>query len=134
MYVYDNQAFLKNKERWVKAADSTISHLASSPEGHPDITFLGQYDGKSGLLVPKSGHMDCFAGGNFLLGGIALNDTKYTDFGLVNRASRRQTLLICTETDQRMPSHIPLHCDKDWSRKLHVDSIRMRKNDTALEV
>jgi mannosyl-oligosaccharide alpha-1,2-mannosidase len=86
-YLYDTKAFIKYKERWVIAADSTINHLGSSPEGHPDITFLGQYDGKTGMLIPESGHMDCFAGGNFLLGGRTLNETKYKDFGLVSVSS-----------------------------------------------
>jgi mannosyl-oligosaccharide alpha-1,2-mannosidase len=84
MYLYDTQAFLKYKERWIRAADSSMKHLASSPAGHPNITFLGQYDTKAGVFVPSSGHMECFAGGNFLLGGSILNETKYTDFGLVS--------------------------------------------------
>jgi mannosyl-oligosaccharide alpha-1,2-mannosidase len=85
IYMLDPQTFLKYKERWILAADSTIKYLASSPEEHPDITFLGQYNGTSGVFVPESGHMECFAGGNFLLGGMALNETKYADFGLVSR-------------------------------------------------
>lgn len=83
-YMYDTRNFIRYKERWVKAADSTMEHLASNPEGYPDITFLGQYDGKSGLFIPESGHMACFAAGNFLLGGLVLNSSRYTDFGLVS--------------------------------------------------
>jgi len=84
MYVYDAQSFGKYKDRWVLAADSTMKYLASSPQRRPDITFLGEFDGEAGTCVPESGHMQCFAGGNFLLGGMVLNETKYTDFGLVS--------------------------------------------------
>lgn len=83
-YMYDTGTFSRYKERWIQAAESTIKHLASSPAGHPDITFLGQHDGEIGELVPISGHMECFAGGNFILGGFVLNETRYTDFGLVS--------------------------------------------------
>lgn len=87
IYMYDTGAFATYKDRWIQAADSTIKHLASTPAGHPDITFLGQHDGKIGKLVPISGHMECFAGGNFLLGGFVLNETRYVDFGLVSIVS-----------------------------------------------
>jgi mannosyl-oligosaccharide alpha-1,2-mannosidase len=83
VYLYDRNTFGEYKARWVSAADSTIEHLASSPEGHPDITFLGQYDGVANVFVPQSGQLECFAGGNFLLGGITLKESKYMDFGLV---------------------------------------------------
>jgi mannosyl-oligosaccharide alpha-1,2-mannosidase len=86
-YLYDPEAYFKYKERWVLAADSSIEHLASSPEGHPDLTFLGEYDGQEGLLIPSSGHMQCYAGGNFLLGGMILDKSKYTDFGLVSKSA-----------------------------------------------
>jgi mannosyl-oligosaccharide alpha-1,2-mannosidase len=84
IYLYDARAFVRYKDRWVTAANSTITHLASNPKGYPDITFLGRYDGVSGMLVPESGHMECFAGGNFMLGGLALNEPTYTEFGLVS--------------------------------------------------
>ena len=87
IYMYDTEAFATYKERWVKAAESTIKHLASSPAERPDIIFLGQHDGEIGELIPISGHMECFAGGNFLLGGFVLNETRYTDFGLVSTVS-----------------------------------------------
>lgn len=81
MYLYDPKTFDHYKERWILAADSTMANLASSPKGLPNITFLGKFaDARS---MPESGHMECFAGGNFLLAGQVLNEKKYTDFGLV---------------------------------------------------
>lgn len=61
-----------------------MSHLASVPQGNSNLTFLGQYDHASGQLLPLAGHLDCFAGGNFLLGGQVLRDPRLTTFGLVS--------------------------------------------------
>ena len=80
MYVYDSSRFSSYKDRWVKAADSTIKHLASHPDPRPDLTFLAQFQGKT--LNRKSGHLACFDGGNFILGGLVLKQQKYIDFGL----------------------------------------------------
>ncbi|KAF2668371.1 glycoside hydrolase family 47 protein [Microthyrium microscopicum] len=80
MFVYDPKSFGLYRDRWVQAADSTIRYLASSPKKFPNITFIGRY-GQNGF-IPESGHMECFAGGNFILGGTVLNETRYTEFGL----------------------------------------------------
>jgi mannosyl-oligosaccharide alpha-1,2-mannosidase len=82
MFLYDPKTFGHYKDRWVLAADSTMAHLASSPEGMPNIVFLGKFAGYRSL--PESGHMECFAGGNFLLAGQVLQQKKYTEFGLVS--------------------------------------------------
>jgi mannosyl-oligosaccharide alpha-1,2-mannosidase len=127
MYLYDTHAFLKYKDRWVQAADSTMKHLASRPEGHHNITFLGQYDGKAGVLLPESGHMACFAGGNFLLGGLALDDSSYTTFGLVSESNcTLYQLLTCTGTGKWLSSHLCLHQDTDRSRRVQMDTIRVQ--------
>lgn len=81
MYLYDPDTYGHYKDRWVLAANSTMAHLASSPEGLSDIVWLGKFDGER--YLPESGHMECFAGGNFLLAGQILQEQKYTDFGLV---------------------------------------------------
>jgi mannosyl-oligosaccharide alpha-1,2-mannosidase len=73
MYLYDPARFHLNMERWIAAADSTIENLAETPPGG-NLTFLADDH--------KSGHLQCFAGGNFLLGGQILNITRYIDFGL----------------------------------------------------
>ncbi|KUJ24017.1 glycoside hydrolase [Mollisia scopiformis] len=79
MFVYDQARFGLNMERWVKAIDSTIEYVAETPQGG-NLTFLTHTTGKS--LDHESGHLQCFAGGNFILGGKILNITRYIDFGL----------------------------------------------------
>ncbi|KAF7619586.1 hypothetical protein AFLA_001211 [Aspergillus flavus NRRL3357] len=67
-------------DRWVKAAESSIKHLASHPEKRPDLTFLASYnDGQYGL---SSQHLTCFDGGSFLLGGTVLDRDDFIQFGL----------------------------------------------------
>lgn len=80
MYVYDPLRFSTYKDRWVLAADSSIEHLASHPSSRPDLTFLSNYNGTT--VTMRSSHLACFDGGNFILGGLALNEQTYIDFGL----------------------------------------------------
>ncbi|KAH6974189.1 glycoside hydrolase, family 47 [Ilyonectria sp. MPI-CAGE-AT-0026] len=80
MYLYDPEEFVEYKDRWVLAADSTMKYLASHPTTRKDLTFLSGYSGTR--TYPSSGHLASFAGGNFILGGILLNEDKYVDFGL----------------------------------------------------
>ncbi|PIG83245.1 mannosyl-oligosaccharide alpha-1 [Aspergillus arachidicola] len=80
MYVYDPKRFSTYGDRWVKAAESSIKHLASHPETRPDLTFLASYnDGQYGL---SSQHLTCFDGGSFLLGGTVLDRDDFIQFGL----------------------------------------------------
>ncbi|ELR05560.1 hypothetical protein GMDG_07480 [Pseudogymnoascus destructans 20631-21] len=80
MYIYDPSRFKTYKDRWILAADSTIKHLTSHPKPRPDLTFVANYDGAN--LQENSGHLTCFDGGNFLLGGSVLKRKDYIDFGL----------------------------------------------------
>ncbi|RMY74142.1 hypothetical protein D0863_03421 [Hortaea werneckii] len=80
MYVYDSDRFGEYRDHWITAADSTIEHLASHPSSRPDLTFLAQYENRT--LDKTSGHLACFDGGNFILGGLVLDEPKYIDFGL----------------------------------------------------
>ncbi|KAF2210194.1 glycoside hydrolase family 47 protein [Cercospora zeae-maydis SCOH1-5] len=80
MYVYDTSRYAEYKDRWVLAADSSIQYLASHPSSRPDLTFLADYNGRT--LINGSQHLACFDGGNFILGGLVLNEQKYVDFGL----------------------------------------------------
>ncbi|KJZ74590.1 hypothetical protein HIM_05940 [Hirsutella minnesotensis 3608] len=80
MYQYDPVAFAEYRDRWILAADSTISHLASHPSSRRDLTYLLQYSGRN--LDPVSSHLASFAGGNFILGGVILGEEKYKKFGL----------------------------------------------------
>ncbi|KAN0085345.1 hypothetical protein V8E54_001812 [Elaphomyces granulatus] len=66
MYVYDPNCFAPYKDRWVTAAESTMSHFASSPTSRPDMTFRDVYNNGTYSLEPQ--HLACFAGGNFLVG------------------------------------------------------------------
>jgi mannosyl-oligosaccharide alpha-1,2-mannosidase len=88
-YVYDTSRFGHYKDRWVKAADSTIKHLASHPSSRPDLTYLAAFNNRT--LDFDSGHLACFDGGNFILGGLVLNEQKYVDFGLQLVASCENT-------------------------------------------
>lgn len=89
MFVYDNSRFSSYKDRWVTAADSTIANLASHPSSQPELTFLAQYNHTQ--LILESGHLACFDGGNFILGGLVLSEQKYIDFGLELVMSCEQT-------------------------------------------
>ncbi|RKF62525.1 Mannosyl-oligosaccharide alpha-1,2-mannosidase [Erysiphe neolycopersici] len=80
MYAYDTSRFASYRDRWVLAADSTIAHLASHPSSRPDLSFLAYFNGTS--LIYESEHLACFDGGNFILGGLVLDEPKYIDFGL----------------------------------------------------
>ncbi|KAL9110751.1 MAG: hypothetical protein Q9227_004743 [Pyrenula ochraceoflavens] len=80
MYVYDSSRFGSYKDRWTLAADSTIANLASHPSSRPDLTFLASSNGKT--LDFESQHLTCFDGGNFILGGLVLDNQDYLNFGL----------------------------------------------------
>lgn len=76
-------------DRWILAADSTIANLASHPSSRPDLTYLAAFNHTA--LILKSGHLACFDGGNFILGGLVLEEQKYIDFGLELVASCENT-------------------------------------------
>ncbi len=80
MYVYDPVRFASYRDRWIRAVDSSIAHLASHPQPRPDITFLAEFNHQSQVL--SSQHLACFAPGNFILGGKVLGRQDYIDFGL----------------------------------------------------
>ncbi|CAN9209986.1 unnamed protein product [Alternaria alternata] len=79
MFIYDPR-YVFLKDRWVKAADSSIAYLASNPAPRPDLTFLAAYENTT--LDLTSQHLACFDGGNFILGGQVLDRQDYIDFGL----------------------------------------------------
>lgn len=80
MYVYDASRFGHYRDEWIKAADSSMAHIASRPSSRPDLLYLAEYDGQR--LIDESEHLACFDGGNFLLAGTVLRQPKYTNFGL----------------------------------------------------
>lgn len=87
---------LISKTRWVQAADSTIKYLTSHPSTAPEITWLAEHNrtlpsaNGSLYLIPSSQHLACFAGGSFLLGGTALAEPRYIDYGLQLAQACRQ--------------------------------------------
>ncbi|KAI5463631.1 glycoside hydrolase family 47 protein [Mariannaea sp. PMI_226] len=80
MYLYDPKQFAEYKDRWVLAADSSMKYLASHPTSNKALTFLAGYSGTT--TYPSSGHLASFSGGNFILGGILLQEEKYIKFGI----------------------------------------------------
>ncbi|KAK2613297.1 hypothetical protein N8I77_000218 [Diaporthe amygdali] len=86
MYSYAPDRFDSYKQEWVKAAESTIRYLDSHPTTAPEVTWLTEYNitGTNGsrYLIPQSQHLTCFSGGSFILGGVALEEPRYVDYGL----------------------------------------------------
>ncbi|WEW54850.1 Mannosyl-oligosaccharide alpha-1,2-mannosidase 1B [Emydomyces testavorans] len=80
MYIYDKRRFGEYRDRWVAAAQSTMKYLKSSPSTRPDLTFVATYS--NGTYGLSAGHLTCFDGGNFLLGGQVLGRADFTEFGL----------------------------------------------------
>lgn len=80
MWVYDSDKYSNYRDSWIQAADSTIEHLASHPNTRPDLTYLASFVNRT--LYYDSGHLACFDGGNFILAGSVLKESKYVDFGL----------------------------------------------------
>ncbi|EKG12128.1 Glycoside hydrolase family 47 [Macrophomina phaseolina MS6] len=80
MYVYDPTRFEYYKDRWVTAVESTMTYLESHPDSRPDLAFLALHNGSR--IIGYSQHLACFDGGNFILGGLVLQEQRYIDFGL----------------------------------------------------
>ncbi|ROV87110.1 hypothetical protein VSDG_10034 [Cytospora chrysosperma] len=92
MYMYDPTRFASYKENWIQAVNSSMEYLVSHPTSRPDLTFLSYYfNGTVEGLYYYSQHLACFDGGNFILGGLTLNEPLYIDFGLELVAGCRDT-------------------------------------------
>ena len=79
-YVYDSNIYGFYLERWLVAADSTITAIGSHPYGQPDLTLLPTWEGR--LLDNSMESLSWFAGGNFILGGMVTNNQTLVDYGL----------------------------------------------------
>ncbi|KUI69391.1 putative mannosyl-oligosaccharide alpha-1,2-mannosidase 1B [Cytospora mali] len=100
MYLYDPTRFAAYKDSWVNAVDSSIKYLASHPTSRPDLTFLSYYyNGTKEGLIYFSEHLACFDGGNFILGGLTLDEPSYIDFGL-------ELVEGCRDTYEQTVTHI----------------------------
>ncbi|KAE9992252.1 hypothetical protein EG327_009630 [Venturia inaequalis] len=82
MYVYDPDRYQNYSARWQLAADSTITHLLSSPPSRPDLVTVGTFSGSNATITKYSEFLACFIGGSFILGSTALKKPKYLDYGL----------------------------------------------------
>lgn len=83
MYLYDSERFGVFKDRWILAIESSIEYLTSHPSSNPELTFLAAYNGAGkDKLNFVSSHLACFDGGNFILGGLTLDNQAYIDYGL----------------------------------------------------
>lgn len=80
MYVYDSSRYGNYRDRWIVAADSTMKHLVGRSPKKPGLVFLMSY--RNQTVHQSSGHLNCFAGGNFILGGQVFKRQDYVDFGL----------------------------------------------------
>lgn len=67
-------------DRWLLAADSTISSIGSHPYGHPEWTLLARWE--NGALRNSMDSLSWFAGGNIILGGMVMDNKTLIDFGL----------------------------------------------------
>lgn len=68
-YVYDSKTYGPYLDRWLLAADSTIRYIGIHPRGHPEWTFLGDWDGADDVGT-RMETLSWFAGGSFILGGM----------------------------------------------------------------
>lgn len=80
MWVYDTDRFSEYRDRWIAAATSSVQYLASHPEPRPELTYLAAFSGTR--TIEASSHLACFDGGNFILGGLVLQNTTLLNFGL----------------------------------------------------
>ncbi|RKL45693.1 putative mannosyl-oligosaccharide alpha-1,2-mannosidase 1B [Fusarium proliferatum] len=80
MYAYDPVAFAEYGESWIKAAESSMLYLASSPSTRPDLTFLGEMRGDT--MISISSHLASVCGGSLILGGLLLQNQTFVDFGV----------------------------------------------------
>ncbi|KAL3485520.1 glycoside hydrolase [Aspergillus germanicus] len=110
MFVYDPERFSFYRDRWVAAAESSMRYLASHPSPRQDLVYLANYNDHQYSFV--SGHLTCFDGGNFLLGGTVLGRQDFTDFGLQLVESCHETYSATTtgigpESFSWDPSRVP---------------------------
>ncbi|KAF8431389.1 glycoside hydrolase [Terfezia claveryi] len=80
MYIYDPVMYAQYGEKWIQAADSTLKHLKSSPTTRPDVTFVAAYSSANEFSL-NSGNLNCFAGGNIMLGGEIFGRKDLVQFG-----------------------------------------------------
>jgi len=133
MYVYDAIKFGEYRDRWMVAADSSIKYLGSHPSSRPDLTFMASYDNAQPSYYSE--HLACFAGGNFLLGGMVLGEQKYIDFGLALTAGCHDTYIsTATRIGPEIFRWLPAECSASnttTTYKTPTSPLRARKLSAA---
>jgi mannosyl-oligosaccharide alpha-1,2-mannosidase len=79
MYIYDSSN-TKYRDRWLTAVESTMKNLIQNPTPNAKSDFVAEYNARS--LSLNEGHLTCFIGGNFLLGGQLLQRNDIFNAGL----------------------------------------------------
>ncbi|KAI4741060.1 glycoside hydrolase family 47 protein [Aureobasidium sp. EXF-12298] len=80
MFVYDPVHFSDYKDEWLHAVESSSSsEISSHPYSRPDLTFLSDWIEQD--VIPRSSHLACFAGGNWILGGLVLGNQTLIELG-----------------------------------------------------
>lgn len=79
-YVYDPTRFTLYRDRWIAAADSSITYLTSHPSSRPELTYQGIHNNTD--IVTIGQYLQGFTGGNYILGGLALREPRYIEYGL----------------------------------------------------
>lgn len=69
---------------WITSVNSSISHLLTTARGtaRSDLTYLADYSDSNGGLIPRASHLECFHGGNWMLGGKLLGNNDIFQMGL----------------------------------------------------
>lgn len=67
-----------------------MQFLTSHPSNRPDMTFVAEYSNAKTLNL-NQGHLTCFIGGNFILGGQALGRQDYINYGLALTSGCHET-------------------------------------------
>ncbi|RPA73923.1 seven-hairpin glycosidase [Ascobolus immersus RN42] len=77
--LYSPSRFSGFGKRWIQAVESTAKHLLIHPHGHPEVTMVAGYAGEE--VGGSMTHLACFMGGNWILGGVALNRSDVVSWG-----------------------------------------------------
>lgn len=69
---------------WVRAVNSSIAHLLTTAGDteKSNLTYLADYSASHGGLISRGSHLECFHGGNWLLGGKMLENDAIVKHGL----------------------------------------------------
>lgn len=68
---------------WIRSVNSSIANLMTTASGTSKaLTYLADYSKSNGGLIPRSSHLECFHGGNWLLGGKLLGNDAIVQYGL----------------------------------------------------